>query len=323
MSRGGEVVCVTGGSGCIGSWVVRLLLERGYSVHATARNLDDEKETKHLLALPGADTRLRLYQIDLLDYDSIAAAVDGCVGVFHLASPCIVEAVQDPENELLEPAIKGTVNVLTAAKAKGVKRVVVTSSICGIIPSPNWPGDVVKDEKCWTDVEHCQKNGIWYPLSKTMAEKAAWKFSKENGLDVVVVNPGTVLGPVIPPFLNASMIMFLKLLQGSTETYVDYFMGPVHFKDVAMAHIMVYENPAASGRHLCVEAICHYSDFAARVKELYPQYNVPSFPKDTHPGLLRAKDGAKKLREMGLDFIPEDQIIKDAVESLRSMGYIS
>ncbi|KAJ4840506.1 hypothetical protein Tsubulata_000442 [Turnera subulata] len=324
MSKEGEVVCVTGGSGCIGSWVVRLLLDRGYFVHATAKNLEDEKETKHLKALSGGgDARLRLYQIDLLDYDSISAAIDGCAGVFHLASPCTVEPVQDPQNELLEPAIKGTVNVLTAAKAKGVRRVVVTSSNCAICPSPNWPAHVVRDEKCWTDIEHCRKNGIWYPLSKTLAEKAAWEFSKEKGLDVVVVNPGTVLGPVIPPVLNSSMLSFLKLLQGSTETYQDYFMGPVHFKDVAMAHIMVYENPAASGRHLCVEAICHYSDFAARVAELYPEYNVPSFPKDTQPGLLRAKNGGKKLRDMGLDFIPQDHIIKDAVESLKSMGYIS
>uniref|UniRef100_A0A2P2JKB1 NAD-dependent epimerase/dehydratase domain-containing protein n=1 Tax=Rhizophora mucronata TaxID=61149 RepID=A0A2P2JKB1_RHIMU len=214
MSREGEAVCVTGGSGCIGSWLVLLLLQRGYTVHATVRNLNDEKETEHLRAMEGAETHLRLFQIDLLDYPSIAAAIDGCAGVFHLASPCIVDEVKDPENELLEPAIKGTTNVLNAANEKCVRRVVVTSSISAIIPSPNWPSDVIKDENCWTDEEHCKKNGIWYPLSKTLAEKVAWEFSKENGLDVVVVNPGTVMGPVIPPTLNASMLMLVRLLQG-------------------------------------------------------------------------------------------------------------
>ncbi|KAH9662022.1 Epimerase domain-containing protein [Citrus sinensis] len=323
MSKEAEVVCVTGGSGCIGSWLVRLLLERRYTVHATVKNLSDERETAHLKALEGADTRLRLFQIDLLDYDAIAAAVTGCTGVFHLASPCIVDKVEDPQNQLLNPAVKGTVNVLTAAKALGVKRVVVTSSISSITPSPKWPADKVKDEDCWTDEEYCRQNEIWYPLSKTLAEKAAWEFAKEKGLDVVVVNPGTVMGPVIPPTLNASMLMLLRLLQGCTDTYENFFMGSVHFKDVALAHILVYENPSACGRHLCVEAISHYGDFAAKVAELYPEYDIPRLPKDTQPGLLRTKDGAKKLMDLGLQFIPMDQIIKDSVESLKAKGFIS
>ncbi|CAL5426909.1 unnamed protein product [Camellia sinensis] len=324
----GQVVCVTGGSGFIGSWLVRLLLDRGYTVHATVKDLKDEKETKHLEALEGAESRLRLFQIDLLDYDSIVAAVTGSSGVFHLASPCIIDQVKDPERELLEPAIKGTLNVLTAAKELGVRRVVVTSSISAITPSPNWPADKVKNEGCWTDVEYCKQNGLWYPLSKTLAEKAAWEFAKEKGLDVVVVNPGTVMGPIIPPALNASMLVLLRFLQGCTEIYENFFMGPVHVKDVALAHILVYENTLATGRHLCVEAISHYGDFTAMVAELYPEYNVPrghcfGLPKDTQPGLLRTKDGSKKLMDLGLQFIPMEQIIKETVESLKSKGYIS
>ncbi|XP_004490640.1 phenylacetaldehyde reductase-like [Cicer arietinum] len=318
-----KVVCVTGGSGCIGSWLVHLLLRRGYTVHATVQNLNDETETKHLEALEGAPTHLRLFQIDLLNYDTILAAIYGCSGVFHLASPCIVDQVHDPQKELLDPAIKGTLNVLNAAKEVGVKRVVVTSSISAITPSPNWPSDVVKREDCWTDIEYCKDKELWYPLSKTSAEIAAWNFSNENGLDVVVVNPGTVMGPVIPPRLNASMLMLLGLLQGCTETYEDFFMGLVHFKDVALAHILVYENKEATGRHLCVETISHYGDFVAKVAELYPEYNVPKIPRDTQPGLLRAKDGSKRLMDLGLEFIPMEQIIKDAVESLKNKGLIS
>ncbi|KAK4408959.1 Cinnamoyl-CoA reductase 1 [Sesamum angolense] len=358
--RGGEVVCVTGGSGFIGSCLLHLLLRRGYTVHATVKNLEDEKETKHLEAMEGAESRLRLFQIDLLDYDSIVAAVTGVAGVFHVASPCIVDKVDDPQRELLDPAVKGTINVLTAAKevgvrrvvvtssisamaagpnnlpdvakdencwvdeeygkqnggelldpaikgtinvltaAKelGVRRVVVTSSISAIIPSPNWPADVVKNEDCWTDEEYCKRKGIWYPLSKTLAEKAAWEFAEGRGLDIVVVNPGTVMGPVIPPALNASMQMLLRLLQGCTEVYEDFFMGSVHVKDVALAHLLVYENTSATGRHLCVEAVSHYGDFAAKVAELYPEYNVPKLPKDTQPGLRRSKDASKKLIDL-------------------------
>ncbi|KAK9998290.1 hypothetical protein SO802_017893 [Lithocarpus litseifolius] len=323
MAKEGEVVCVTGGSGCIGSWLVRELLHRGYNVHATVQDLKDENETKHLEGLEGAETRLHLFQIDLLDYPSILRAVNGCAGVFHLASPCIVDQVQDPQKQLLDPAIKGTINVLTAAKEAGLSRVVVTSSISSITPSPNWPPDVVKAEGCWSDIDYCKQKELWYPISKNLAEKAAWDFSKEKGLDVVVVNPGTVMGPVIPPRLNASMLMLLRLLQGCTETYEDFFMGSVHFKDVALAHILVYENKSATGRHLCVEAISHYGDFVAKVAELYPEYKVRRLPKDTQPGLLRAKDGAKKLMDLGLQFIPMEQIIKESVESLKSKGFIS
>ncbi|XP_059429332.1 phenylacetaldehyde reductase-like [Corylus avellana] len=214
MAKEGEVVCVTGGSGCIGSWLVRLLLDRGYTVHATVQDLKDESETKHLEALEGAETRLRLFQIDLLDYGSIVSAVNGCAGVFHVASP-LVHQVSDPQKQLLDPAIKGTINVLTAAKEAGVSRVVVTSSLMAITTSSNLPDDIVEAEDCWTDIEDCKKKGFWYPVSKTLAEKAAWDFSKEKGLDVVVVNPGMVLGPVIPPRLNASMLMFCNLFQGS------------------------------------------------------------------------------------------------------------
>ncbi|KAJ0983877.1 hypothetical protein J5N97_002233 [Dioscorea zingiberensis] len=318
----GETVCVTGGSGFIGSWLVRLLLDRGYTVHATVQHLDDEAETKHLESLDGAQERLKLFQIDLLEPASLVAAIHGAAGVFHLASPCIVDLVHDPERQLIEPAVKGTLNVLRAAKENGVNRVVVTSSISAIIPSPKWPADVVKDESCWADLEYCKENGVWYPASKTMAEKAAWEFARENGLDVVVINPGTVMGPSIPPSINASMAMFRRLLEGCSEHYVNFFMGPVHVKDVALSHILVYENPAASGRHLCIESISHWSDFASKVAELYPEYKIPSFPKDTQPGLLRAQNPSKKLIELGMCFTPVEQIIKDSVDSLKSKGCI-
>ncbi|KAM0941227.1 putative cinnamoyl-CoA reductase [Dioscorea sansibarensis] len=317
-----ETVCVTGGSGFIGSHVVRLLLQRGYTVHATVQHLDDAAETKHLQAMDGAQHRLKLFQIDLLDFDSILAAIHGVTGVLHLASPCIVDHVLDPERELIEPAVKGTINVLRAAKESGVKRVVVTSSICSMVANPGWPADVVMDEECWTDLEYCKQNGLWYPASKTMAEKAAWEFARENGLDVVVINPGTVMGPIIPPGINSSMAMFPRLLEGCSDHFTNFFIGPVHVKDVALAHILLHENPAGSGRHLCIERICHWSDFAAKVAELYPEYKIASFPKDTQPGILRAEDPAKKLIALGMRFTPMEQIIKDAMESLKSKGYV-
>ncbi|RCV27947.1 hypothetical protein SETIT_5G366500v2 [Setaria italica] len=133
-----DLVCVTGGSGFAGSWLVRLLLDRGYTVHTTVKNLD-EAETKHLQALGGTNTRLQLFQMDLLDPASVRPAVEGARGVFHLASPSILQA-EDPENEFLEPAVKSTLNVLRAVKDCGVGHVVLMSSPAVMVPNPNWPG---------------------------------------------------------------------------------------------------------------------------------------------------------------------------------------
>ncbi|CAN6308740.1 unnamed protein product [Urochloa humidicola] len=323
----GETVMVTGASGFIGSTLVHRLLDRGYDVHAGVLNPDDKAETDHLLALAAGASqgrRLRIFRCDLFDGAALLDAARGCSGVFHLASPNIIDVVSDPQKQLIAPAVEGTLNVLRAAKEAGsVRRAVVTSSISAIVPSPGWPAGEVHDERCWADVDYCEKNGLWYSASKTLAEKAAWKFAVEKGLDVVAVNPGAVFGPIIPPNISTSMSVLLSLLQGCTEEYRDIWMGAVHVEDVALAHILAFENPAASGRHICSESISHWSDFATKVAELYPNYKVPKFPKDTQPGMVRAEVGSNKLIALGLQFSPVEKIIRDAVESLKSKGYIS
>ncbi|XP_059076101.1 phenylacetaldehyde reductase-like isoform X3 [Cryptomeria japonica] len=116
------------------------------------------------------------------------------------------------QKQLMDPGIKGTLNVLEAAHKAKVKRLVLTSSVSAFVPNPKWPADTPLDETSWTDIDYCKQNGIWYPVAKTLVEKVAWEFSKEKGLDVVAINPRTTLGPILSPDFNASLAMIVRLV---------------------------------------------------------------------------------------------------------------
>ncbi|CAL4981463.1 unnamed protein product [Urochloa decumbens] len=316
------LVCVTGGSGFIGSWLVRRLLDRGYAVRATVKNMQDERETKHLEALDGAASHLRLLQMDVLDAASVQAAVEGASGVFHLASPVTLQLPQDPEKELLEPAVKGTLNVLRAARDSGIRRVVLMSSKAAMVPNPDWPADKVIDDDSWADVEILRKLKLWYSVSKTLAEKAAWDFAeREEGLQLVVINPGLVLGPLLMPSVNASLHWFLQLLEGQ-KLDMDLYMGCVDVRDVAHSLIALYESPSAQGRHLCMESVERLVDFTNHVADLYPELPVQRAKEDKQGWVVRARDPSKKLIDLGIRFTPLNVTIRDTVDCFRSKGLI-
>ncbi|XP_066310135.1 phenylacetaldehyde reductase-like [Miscanthus floridulus] len=321
-ARGG-LLCVTGGSGFIGSWLVRLLLDRGYTVHATVKDLQDEGETKHLQALDGADARLRLFQMDLLDTaSSMRPAIEGARGVFHLASPLTLQT-QDPEKELLEPALKGTLSVLRAAKDCGVHRVVLMSSKSAMLPNPAWPADkVIVEDDCWADVELLKKRQLWYHVSKTLAEKAAWEFAGKEGLQLVVLNPGTTLGPFFTPSVNTSLNILLQLLRGQELELDAVYTGWVDVRDVAQSAIVLYENPSAQGRHLCLASMERLVDFADKIADMYPEFPVHRIKEDKQGWLMRAKEPSKKLMDLGVRFVPFDVTIRETVDCFRSKGLI-
>lgn len=109
-----------------------------------------------------------------------------------------------------------------------------------------------------------------------MAERAAWDEAKERGVDLVVVNPVLVMGPLLQPTLNASIIHILKYLNGSAKTYANSVQAYVDVKDVALAHILVYETPSASGRYLCAESVLHRGDVVEILAKFFPEYPVPT-----------------------------------------------
>ncbi|KAG6787871.1 hypothetical protein POTOM_003916 [Populus tomentosa] len=313
----GQTVCVTGAGGFIASWIVKLLLEKGYSVKGTVRNPADPKNS-HLRELEGAQERLTLCKADLLDYESLKEAIQGCDGVFHTASP----VTDDPE-QMLEPAVNGTKNVIMAAAEAKVRRVVFTSSIGTVYMDPNRSPDVVVDESCWSDLEFCKNTKNWYCYGKTVAEQDAWDVAKKNGVDLVVVNPVLVLGPLLQPTVNASIVHILKYLTGSAKTYANSVQAYVHVKDVALAHILVFETPSASGRYICAERMLHRGEVVEILAKFFPEYPIPTKCSDEkNPRKQPYKFTNQKIKDLGIEFTPVKQCLYETVKSLQEKGHL-
>nr|AGU43753.1 cinnamoyl-CoA reductase [Populus tomentosa] len=317
LSGQGQTICVTGAGGFIASWMVKLLLDKGYTVRGTARNPADPKNS-HLRELEGAQERLTLCKADLLDYESLKEAIQGCDGVFHTASP----VTDDPE-EMVEPAVNGTKNVIIAAAEAKVRRVVFTSSIGAVYMDPNKGPDVVIDESCWSDLEFCKNTKNWYCYGKAVAEQAAWDMAKEKGVDLVVVNPVLVLGPLLQPTVNASIVHILKYLTGSAKTYANSVQAYVHVRDVALAHILVFETPSASGRYLCSESVLHRGEVVEILAKFLPEYPIPTKCSDEkNPRKQPYKFSSQKLRDLGFEFTPVKQCLYETVKSLQERGHL-
>ncbi|MQL72393.1 hypothetical protein Taro_004761, partial [Colocasia esculenta] len=314
MSGGGKVACVTGASGYIASWLVKLLLEKGYTVRATVRDLGDPSKTEHLCQLEGASERLHLFKANLLQEGSFDVAVNECEAVFHTASPFFRD-VTDPQAELLDPAVKGTLNVLrSCAKATSIKRVVVTSSIAAVQfnERPRTP-DVIIDETWFSSAEICEKN-------KTLAEEAAWKFSKENGIDMVTINPAMVIGPLLQPTLNTSAATILNLINGAS-TFPNASFGWVNVRDVANAHILAYENPSANGRYCLVERVAHQSEVVNVIRKIFPDLQLPEKCADDKPYVPTYQVSKERAMGLGVTFIPLEVSLKETIESLREKKF--
>ncbi|XP_057860697.1 putative anthocyanidin reductase isoform X2 [Cryptomeria japonica] len=209
-----ETVCVTGAAGFIGSCLVKNLLQRGYTVHATLRDPENPAKTSYLLSLPGAKERLHLFKADLLQHGSFDSAVEGCDFVISMATSL------DFQGDVVNNTVDGTVDILRSCKkAKTVKRVIHTSSVVAAYPL-NEDGQLkeVLDESCWTPVDYIKRKDAvmgMYAASKTLAEQAALLFGAEEEIEVVTVLVGMVGGPSLIPTIPGSVSVMLAPLTGT------------------------------------------------------------------------------------------------------------
>jgi len=248
MSDKGTVL-VTGGSGFIGGWCVIGLLQQGYGVRTTVRDLKRESTVRAALGKvvdAAAQERLKFYAADLMSDAGWDGATQGCDYVLHVASPLGVAEPKNPD-VLIVPAREGAKRAVNAAIKAGVKRVVLTSSVAATSRG-NGGGDWTADETVWTDPD---KPGVSaYSRSKTLAERAAWELIKSSGAETTLatVNPSLVLAPVLSGDFSDSVQVIQRLLSGKVPGIPRLGFNVVDARDVADLHIRAMTAPEAAGQ---------------------------------------------------------------------------
>jgi dihydroflavonol-4-reductase len=283
-------VLVTGATGYVAGWIVHDLLKMGLNVHAAVRDPGDEEKVRHLNKLaerfPG---KIRYFQSDLLKAGTYVHAMEGCEVVFHTASPFTLQ-VENPQANLVDPAVKGTRNVLQTVDAtESVKRVVLTSS-CAAIYGDN--SDIRETEDgIFTEAHWNQTSSLDhkpYSYSKTMAEREAWKMAKaQDRWTLVTINPSLVLGPGIKPVTTSgSFEMMTRLADGSMKNGVpDYGFGAVDVREVAEAHVRAgLDSSVESGRIILSGHDTGLPELAAILRSKFG--NEFPFPERTLPKWL-------------------------------------
>ncbi|HEX3506578.1 MAG TPA: aldehyde reductase [Xanthobacteraceae bacterium] len=241
-----STVLVTGGSGFIGSHCIVQLLAAGHRVRTTVRSLAREADVRAMLRQGGAEPgdRLSFFVADLEHDAGWNEAIAGCDYVLHIASP-LPGSTPKHEDELIIPAREGALRVLRAARDCGVKRVVLTSSFAAIGYGQT-PRMKPFDETDWTDPN---SRLTFYAKSKAVAERAAWDFVAREGrnLELSVVNPVVVFGPVLGPDYSASIQIVKRMMTGGMPACPQFYFGVVDVRDVADLHIRAMTDPAAKG----------------------------------------------------------------------------
>lgn len=336
-------VMVTGATGYVAGWVVKRLLDTGFTVHAAVRDPSNAEKLKYLDALaeqsPGT---IHYFKSDLMEPGSYAEAMKDCSVVFHTASPFVIR-VSDPQKDLVDPAQLGTRNVLEEAnRTPTVRRVVVTSS-CAAIYGDNADLGKTKQGKFTEDDWNTSSSLDHQPYSysKALAEREAWKIAEAQGRwDLVTVNPSLVLGPAISPHATSESFTLVKqFADGTMKSGVpNYGMGVVDVREVAEAHFQAAFNPAAKGRYITsghnssfpkiAKALSdHFGDRFPFPKRILPKWLVwlvaPLADKHMTRRIIRRNvgvpwiaDNSKSIRDLGLNYRP---LAESAVAMLQQM----
>ncbi|KAL9167624.1 hypothetical protein ABFS82_05G109700 [Erythranthe guttata] len=327
-------VCVTGGSGYLGSCLVKKLLHGGFTVHTTLRNLGENSKTSLLNTLPGAETRLKLFEADIYNPREFETAIQGCQYVFHMATP-LLHTQNSTYKDTTEAAIAGVKSIAESClRSQTVKRLVYTSSVMAASPLTE-DGSCFKpvmDEFCWSPLNlsytYSTDFNLDYVKSKTLSEKEILRY--DNGsMEVVSLACGLVGGETLLSYLPSSLPVVLSQLIGDRSAFdalmfLQELMGSipmVHIDDVCDAHIFCIEKTSINGRFLCAAESCTVEEIADCYQQIHPEFPVPEGFKCGPDG--RSKCELSKLRKEGFEFkYGLKEILNDSVECAKRLGFL-
>ncbi len=337
-------VLVTGATGYVAGWLVKRLLDEGVTVHAAVRNPDKTEKIQHLDEIASnSPGEIKYFKADLLQEGSYAEAMKDCELVYHTASPFFTD-VKDPQKQLIDPAVKGTSNVLEQAnKTESVKRVVVTSSCAAIYTDASecksYPNGELTEE-IWNKTASLKYQP--YSYSKTLAEQKAWDIAgTQNRWDLVCINPSFVMGPALNPKVATSeSVTILKQMGDGTfkQGAPKMSVGVVDVRDLGEAHFRAGYTPEANGRNI---ASAHNTNFFEMGKILHGKFgNDYALPSKAAPkwliwlmgpminkALTRRfvsnnighdwkANNTKIKNELGMQFRPLNETMQDAFQAL-------
>ncbi|MEM0976882.1 MAG: aldehyde reductase [Pseudomonadota bacterium] len=323
-------VFLTGASGFIAKHIIRELLEQGYDVRGSVRSEKRKAEVEALFP----DAPLEFAFLDLNKDDGWAEAMEGCDVLMHTASPFPMADPKDPE-EVIRPAVDGTLRAMNAALAAGIKRVVLTSSCVAIYKQVDKAIDAPSDETYWTSPDEPYVSP--YEASKTLAEKAAWDFVAEHPeMTLTTINPGVVLGPALDGSYGTSLELVERIMKRTDPMLPPMHMPCVDVRDVAMMHVAALSTEAAKGERFSATAqTVTFREIAEMLKTWDPELKVST--SVAPPWLLRIfavfmpeargvipnigrnleVSGAKAEKTFGFAFIPVKEAVAASAASVR------
>jgi len=327
-----KLVLVTGISGYLASHVADQLLKAGYRVRGTVRSLKNEDKVKPVRDI-GENSKhpIELVEADLTNEDSWKEAVKDCTYVMHVASPLPIE-IPKHEDELLKPAINGTLSVLRAAHNAKVKRVVVTSSGLAITGS-DYENDKAFNEECWGNAD----TKFAYCKSKILAEKAAWNFvaekkaNNESTVELVVINPVLILGPVLHDSLGTSSNRFLNVFLGKIAKIPDIYFPTCDVRDVSLAHVRALERDEAVGERIVIVSepdFIHMRRWGEILRTEFAAKGFDKIPTQVEPlndgrgsGKGCTMDNSRMIDIIGIKPIKFESTVIDMANSLIARGF--
>lgn len=336
-------VLLTGISGFLGSHTAIQLLEKGYTVVGTIRDMGRAESIKKIIAQHTSKVaNLTIVEADLMDSAIWLELTKDVDYVQHVASPFPRELPKN-EDELIIPAREGALNVLKAAVANGVKRVVLTSSVVAIQYGKTPENkEIPTSEADWTDPTVGNDCSPYYK-SKAIAERAAWDFINNinTKTELTTVLPGGILGPVLEKDFGTSANIVLKVLEGSMPAVPKIGFEIVDVRSVANLLILAMESPKAAGeRFIASDGYYSFKDVALILKEAYPKRKIPTsempdffvrlisnFEKSLKPilfdlGVRRKIDNTKAQKILGWQPIPKKEAVLACANSLLEQGLV-